>query len=48
LGRTWKELPEDQKQPYLEKHKIDKERYKRELEEYNKKKTLSRSEKRVM
>lgn len=32
-GSMWKELPEDQKAPYIEKNKKDKERYEKEKAE---------------
>ncbi|RKP25425.1 high mobility group box domain-containing protein [Syncephalis pseudoplumigaleata] len=34
LGEAWKNLPEDDKKPYNEKAKKDKERYEREMKDY--------------
>ena len=34
LGKMWNELTEEEKKPYEEKSEADKERYKKEMEEY--------------
>jgi len=37
-GKYWRELPEDEKKPYKDQWTSDKERYVKELSEYQKKK----------
>jgi hypothetical protein len=44
LGAEWKNLTDEEKQPYVDQAKEDKERYKKAMEEYNAKKEAEKEE----
>jgi len=45
MGEIWRGMNEKEKQPYNEKAEKDKQRYEREMEEYNKKKAEEKKKK---